>query len=339
VIFGQDFDILKYIGFDAFADLDELLPDVVSGQNDYFKNIIDAYKNEGKHYALPLTYSLFCLAGKSENVNGSSSFTVAELSEMNDEKPIFYGEQYGELTELLISSNINEYIDKESFTCNFETESFVKLLELIKKNGVSAERYDTDISTYYAGLADGSCRLIPCRISSVSNIIFNDYYNHIEESSVYAGLPSEKSSGIIIGPLVTAAVFDSSDNKDGAAEFLKYMLSEEIQYQSCLLYDLPDSFPVNKAAYMSLFEKQKNAESSMITDCYGNSLTLKNPDEKTLQTVNDLIASATAASVSDSTIRRIIDEETALYYSDAQSAEKTAENIQTKVSLYLKEIS
>ena len=346
VLFGNDFDIMRYIGFDAFADIGGLLD---NSEGEYFENILGTHKTGDKQYAVPLTYQLICMTGKSENAEEKTLFTADNLSEMNKEMNIFYGETFENLVELLISSNINEYIDTENFSCNFETESFIKTLELIKDNGVTLEEHnsmiyneDENISSYWSALADGLCRFQPSTINNFSSLTDNEQYLHMENNAIYVGLPAEKSTGIIIDPQLSAAVFDSSENKEAAAEFLRYLLSEEIQYQSCVLYDFVINLPVNKSACMKLYEYDKDrslSETSIFTDCYGKRITQKkSPDENTLETVNKLISSATVTSLSDSVVREIIVEQTSAYFSDEQSAEETVKNIQNKVSVYLKEI-
>ena len=324
VLFGNDFDIMRYTGFDAFADIGGLFD---SNEGEYFENILSTYKTGNKQYAVPLTYQLICMAGKSENTGGKTLFTADNLSEMNKEINVFYGETFENLVELLIISNINEYIDTEKFTCNFNTESFIKILELIKDNGVTLEEHNSMIynedSSYFSALADGLCRFQPSTINNFSSLKESEQFLHIENNVIYAGLPAEKSTGIIIDPQLSAAVFDSSENKKAAAEFLRYLLSEEIQYQSCVLYDFVIKLPVNKSACMKLYEYEKQKKST---------------DENTLETVNKLISSATVTSLSDSVVRDIIAGQTSACFSDEQSAEETAKNIQNKVSVYLKEI-
>ena len=51
--------------------------------------------------------------------------------------------------------------------------------------------------------------------------------------------------------------------------------------------------------------------------------------------MDSLISNASAAVLCDKEIKRIIFEQTEKYYSDIQSAEETAENIQNEVSVYL----
>ena len=51
--------------------------------------------------------------------------------------------------------------------------------------------------------------------------------------------------------------------------------------------------------------------------------------------MDGLISNASSAVLYDKDIKRIIFEQTEKYYSDIQSAEETAENIQNEVSVYL----
>ena len=51
-----------------------------------------------------------------------------------------------------------------------------------------------------------------------------------------------------------------------------------------------------------------------------------------------LISSVSKTTLSDSSVRKIIKEQTDIFFNDGQSAEETAKNIQNKVTLYLNEI-
>lgn len=346
VIFGSDFDLFRYEGFNAFADIDTLLPD--DWRNGCFENITDSMKYGEKQYAVPLSYGINCLSGTSEYSGGKSSFTVSELMEMNDEINIFYKQLQSLLTRELICENICEFIEPENFTCDFENENFINLIELIKSTGISDEEYNEGISTgdcfeeWNQAPGKGMCRFVPFSFGSFSSVKYQEQYYRWEENSVYAGFPSEKSNGVVIYPVNTAAVFDSSKYKAQAAEFIQYLLSEEVQYQNStengnyVLY-----FPVNKAAFTRAYELEispSNAGTVKMSDCYGKSINQKKPNDSIFETVKSLVESASAVSFSDSRIRTIITEQTDAFYSGTQTAEETAANIQKKVSTYLKEI-
>ena len=346
LIFGADFDMNRYIGFNAFADIDELLSGTDFKREEYFENVLDAYRVNGKQYAIPLSYKLLCLTGKKETIGDRTGFSVNEFADFNGGKNIFYGEPYYYLTDLMINANINEFIDTEKFTCSFNNEKFIKLLQIIKNNGITTEEYNNLVNSeneeskkYYARIADDVCMLMPLTVSSFSDFSYDVQYQFGTEEAAYTGLPSDNHNGVIINPDMTAAVFASSRNKEGAAEFLKTLLSDNVQYKSCQLRDYMWAFPVKKSAYDQLFEKERsNLANTSSDDCHGKQIKVKNPDTNTLETINSLIASASKTSFLDSAVRKIINEQTDLYFTGNQSVEETAKNIQNKVSMYLKEI-
>ncbi|MDO5149991.1 MAG: hypothetical protein ACI4KB_10105 [Oscillospiraceae bacterium] len=68
------------------------------------------------------------------------------------------------------------------------------------------------------------------------------------------------------------------------------------------------------------------------------SILIRNMNETESKELTDMISSITSASMTDEKIRKIIDEQTDIFFAEGQTAEETAKNIQKKVSVYLKEI-
>ncbi|MDO5150112.1 MAG: ABC transporter substrate-binding protein [Oscillospiraceae bacterium] len=342
ILFGQDFDMMRFAGFDAFADIDELPGITDINKDEYFGNVIDAYRFNGKQYAMPVSFYIEGLCGKKEAVSDIKDYTVNEFAELNSVKNLFYSEPYIFLTEYLINSNICDYIDTEKFTCSFDTEEFVSLLKIVKENGITEEEYYKRLSdsdkTYETRMADDLCLFMPLQIFTFSDFSRENAYYFCGAETALTGLPSDSHSGAVIVPEFTVAVFKNSENKEAAVEFLKILLSDNGQNQVCQHMGYMGSFPVKKSAYNQLFEKTKNATTIHTTDCHGKETKVKKPDKELLETVTDFITSASSTSLSDSKIKMIISEETERYYADTQSAEETAKNIQNKVTVYLKEI-
>ena len=343
ILFGEDFDMMRFAGFDAFADIDELPGITDINKDEYFGNVIDAYRFNGKQYAMPVSFKIAGLCGKKETVSDIKDYTVNEFAELNSEKNLFYREPNVFLAEYLIYSNIIDYIDTRKFTCSFDTEGFVSLFKIVKENGITEEEYIKGLSdsdkTYETRMADDLCLFMPLQIYSFSDFSQTNTYYFCGAETSLTGLPSDSHSGAVIIPEFTAAVFKNSENKEAAVEFLKILLSDNGQNQVCQYMDWMCSFPVKKSAYNQLFEKAKNDKTnSHATDCHGKDVRIKKPDEGLLEKISNFITSASSTSLSDSRIRMIISEETERYYSDTQSAEETAKNIQNKVSVYLKEI-
>ncbi|MBR6924389.1 MAG: hypothetical protein IKH50_07625, partial [Oscillospiraceae bacterium] len=100
------------------------------------------------------------------------------------------------------------------------------------------------------------------------------------------------------------------------------------------------SLPVKKSVYEELWEQESKIKLIPTTgsDCYGKNYTVKPPNKNVRKIFDNALSSASATTLSDSNIRKIIAEQTEIYLVGDQTAEETEANIQKKVTMYLKEI-
>ncbi|MBR3537357.1 MAG: extracellular solute-binding protein [Oscillospiraceae bacterium] len=350
VMFREDFDYMRYIGFNAFDDINGLLAGTDFNRGDYFENILDSMKVNGRQYAVPLAFTLKGLYGNKEVTGDNCDIKLSELREMQAARPLFYGEPYNRIADPLIYSNISEFIDTENYSCDFDNQNFKDVLEIIKECGVTDEEYseiaaykpqeDGGLSDYVTRIHKGKCMFIPSELSSFRNYMYNKQWNALKEMT-FTGLPAGKKSGAVISPLYSIAVFDSSDKKEGVADFLKFMLSDDAQntMNSSTDNDMW-SLPVKKSVYEELWEQESKIKLIPTTgsDCYGKNYTVKPPNKNVRKIFDNALSSASATTLSDSNIRKIIAEQTEIYLAGGQTAEETAANIQKKVTMYLKEI-
>ena len=342
ILFDSYFNLLHYAGKNSFADMDEILCETDFNRDDYFENILESQQINGRQHILPVKFSMMSLAGEKSEIGDKTGLTIDEFIELDDGK-MFYAFTYSELTEYLI--NINDFIDTETLTSSFNSESFISLLKVIKNNGKSKKEVQTvDILSdeYIQRVAEGMCKFdILIGINSFSELSYFQQFNLSGEEPVFPGIPSDKHSGAVIFPELSAAVMADSENKEAAARFIKLLISDDGQSKlcrrnwsdSCML-----SIPVKKSVYNQLFELESSAEFDYPErDWYGNELNIlqKNPDISTREMMDSLISNASSAVLYDKDIKRIIFEQTEKYYSDIQSTEETAENIQNEVSVYM----
>lgn len=349
IMFGEDFDYMRYIGFNAFDDIDELMAETDFNRDDYFENILDSMKVNGRQYAAPLAFTLNGFYGNKEVTGDISDIKLSELAKMQDVKPLFYGEPYNSITDSLIYKNISEFVDIEKYSCDFDNQNFKDVLEIIKKCGVTDEEY-TEITSYNpqkdGGQSDygtrmnkGKCMFAPYTLTSFSDYVYRKQRDALKEIT-FTGLPAGKKSGAVVTTQFSIAVFDSSDKKEGAADFLMFMLSDEAQKTMNALTEMW-SLPVKRTVYEELWQQAsaiKLYSPSTGNDCYGKTYTVKPADKNVRKTFDDAIASASATTLSDRNIRMIIAEQVKLYLEGSQTTEETATNIQNKVTTYLNEI-
>ena len=341
---------MRYIGFNAFDDIDELMAGTDFNRDDYFENILDSMKVNGRQCAVPLAFTLNGFYGNKEVTGDIGDIKLSELAKMQDVKPLFYGEPYNSIADSLIYKNISEFVDIENYSCDFDNQNFKDVLEIIKKCGVTDEEY-TEITSYNpqkdGGQSDygtrmnkGKCMFAPYTLTSFSDYVYRKQRDALKEIT-FTGLPAGKKSGAVVTPQFSVAVFDSSDKKEGAADFLMFMLSDEAQKTINSSTDMEMwSLPVKRTVYEELWkhDSKSNQYPSNGNDCYGKTYTVKPPDKNVRKTFDDAIASASATTLSDSNIRKIIYEQVELYLEGGQTTEETAANIQNKVTTYLNEI-
>ena len=350
VMFGEDFDYMRYIGFNAFDDIDKLLSGTDFNRDDYFETILDSMKVNGRQYAVPLAFTLNGFYGNKEVTGDIGVVKLDELAEMQYAKPLFYGETYNIIADSLIYKNISEFVDTEKYSCDFDNQNFKDVLEIIKKCGVTDEEYseiasynpqeDGGQSDYETRMNKGKCMFAPCSLESFKYYVYRKQRSALKEIT-FTGLPAGKKSGAVISPQFSIAVFDSSDKKEGAADFLEFMLSDYAQKTMNSSTDMEMwSLPVNKSVYEELWkhDSKSNQYPSNGNDCYGKTYTVKPSDKNVRKTFDDAIASASATTLSDSNIRKLIAEQVELYLEGGQTTEETAANIQNKVTTYLNEI-
>jgi ABC-type glycerol-3-phosphate transport system substrate-binding protein len=164
----------------------------------------------------------------------------------------------------------------------------------------------------------------------------------------FIGFPSAVGSNGITASLINeAAIYSSADNKEGAWEFIKFILTKAAIEQS--YYNLNTSFPMltlrlQKLADDSFKDYYINESGERInnrlTANYGNTdIEYKLPDltDADVQEIMSLIDSVDGITRRDLQIINIINEEMNKYLNGITTAEETAAMLQDRVSTYLSE--
>ncbi len=142
------------------------------------------------------------------------------------------------------------------------------------------------------------------------------YLDYIEiEDFVYVGYPNDVSNGSLLELERRFTVSAQGEHKDGAWAFIRFALSEQEQGKG-------RGFPVNDAA---------------MRRSIGDQVALKKYDAQDAQKFYDALYAATALCNACPEISAIVLEEGAGYLNDQLTARQAAENIQSRVHLYLME--
>lgn len=302
VINSGEIDMAGYSELGMFADLNEF----IDGENgidrsEYFDNVFRTFSRSGKQYELPLFFRINEIVGRQSDVGDISSITFEELERMSEEKRLFSGNAE-ELVNDLIEKNLTEFVNIENFTCDFDNEDFIRLLKIIKREA-------SEDSGYYNDFINRKCALYCTEINR--NMTENLKYD-LQVPYSLIGYPSSGTDGTLLSTYFSAAIAEVSDNKEYAWEFIKILLSDDIQ-----------NLPYNHSVFINDNPVKRSAAEKICKD----------NDQ-----IYSLIENASRAVINESSISRIINEQINIYLGSGQSAEDTARIIQKKASLYLKEI-
>ncbi len=232
------------------------------------------------------------------------------------------------LTELLQGSEtLWGMVDWEKGTCDFGGELFEKLLKV-------AKRYQFDERNNYPGITANK------NLSTTSTIYYNFRLRAEEEADGFVPIGILFDDGHHPVPTIAQSRYMSlmlnanAANRDGAWEFVKFILSEEAQ-QKLSETGGTGTLPVKKSAFETLMVKEiaasqkKNMGSQVV---FEGLLTRERVDE-----VEAFLENARALPYKTEPILEIIQEESQDYFNGNKSIEQVADIIENRVQLYLDE--
>ena len=166
----------KYVKKGLLTDLSEMMEqDKSFDKNQYFNNILDNSKINGKLYGIPAYFWLSGLLGNDTAIQQSGvkindkEWTWSEFTSIGKElvnkgplKHVMNGIEPEYMLKLLVQDHYAELVDKASGKANFQSDLFVQMLENVKK------MYDEKIITE-DGLPVKETYFSPMQIMSVKN--------------------------------------------------------------------------------------------------------------------------------------------------------------------------
>lgn len=334
IIIDPDMDIASYVTKNMFANMSEFISnDPEYNENDYFQTVSHSFKYDNMLYAVGLFYNTY---GMTVNTQTDDTWNFdqflenvfnSQFSMMFDQKT----QQYRELiSKILFTSYTQQYVNLKDKKCDFNNEKFIKLLELINSNTTNNFE-DFDIEDSNNEFRNRVAFMSEAKISSLFD--YYEYYSDMglrdNEQISLSGVPSPQGGARFLDSdcLISASITNKSDNKEGAWQFIKYLLSDSIQKQ--VFTNDNNYMPVNKTVYNAfskkcseILEDQDELFSESIEDEYNQYMNTP--------VVNDLLYQS---------ILEIINESANAFFNQEITSSQAATEIQSKISLYLNEIS
>lgn len=355
---------------------------------DYQPGILDAAQYQGGLYELPLDFMFDYLAyddslmtdAMRQTLQGKKTFTYQELIDLalqdfearkgTESEAQLFGMYAAHLFQALFQENMKQFVDVEKGTVDFTGGEFVALLNTIK-----------ELEEKGALLADSSRNLLSLDEMNMEEVMaqmeqqekkryyfkLKNYYSLLEsmtgpngqrisygfsegltENDVDAGMLSDAQGNVPFSSMQSYAMNANSTNKRTAWEFLKFLLSEEMQASSSLSFG---GLPINRAALEKqarMLIKEATAEllearakgaldESYILDTTPLTEEQQGYYEKFLRRVDTYSNAINTSPIRDSALEDMIFSQLSAYFSGEKSAEEIASTLQSKVEIYLNE--
>lgn len=340
IIYFADLPYRKYIDKNMFVNLGELMEnDREFNKAELNFNVIDAMRYKSGLYIVPINYQFDIVCANKEildkenitiddrNWTWDDFMNIAEKVTKDTSNNGAAGQYAGYTltrTNRGIFNNLfncNKFVDMENRKANFATDDFINMLKACKA-------FNDEGKLYKAGSFNEAVEM-----SKRGGIAFifsgiSDYYSSkYVRSNWFPGevrllrMPSDSAvdaGEIEFGSVNMFAINSNTRYKDEAWEFLKVLLSSDLQASP----ELSNGLPVNNEA---LKEKAGFVKEYL------------QMEQKDIDEINKFISEVGRYNYNDARIESIINAEVDEFFSGNKSAEETAEIIQNKVGLYLNE--
>jgi len=298
-------------------------------RNESFDSIANSFIYDDIQYTVPIFYNTYTFAVNHD----TSDWDVEKFLEDVDSKSTEYlldsQTRQGRdiMCDILFASYVSQYVDLKNQDCNFNDGKFEEILELINENTVS-ELEDIGSEDDFA---IGNALISKYKINNLIDFyeIYSELSSHIRSDISFAGIPSESGGARYIDSdyFIGASITEKSNQKEGAVEFIEYLMGYDVQSR---VYREDNNYcPVNKIV------------SDQITDEMVTYLETQTRDS--IKNIKDIFVEYSSSPVINdmiySDIILIMDDSAYAFFNGEVSSKDAASEIQSKVKIYLNEIS
>lgn len=341
-------EINKLSSKGAFADLYEFIDsDKTFSRDAFLSNYLEATETNGHLYSIAPTFMIKTIAAKSEIAN-ISNWTFDEFKEVyeshSDDMELFESSNNREAVFYCLMNDCADFIDYGNHTCSFDSADFINILEF-SAQFQSVGEYEFE---------QKSCRNETAMLSALYISSFRDI--NVQKQCIFGdditfvGNPSESENGSIMLLTNQFAIMEKSDNKDGAWEFIRSLLSDDNFRQN--VYGIPVtesglSIAMNEALEGLYYIDDLSGGIKKYWDEIGFDSCTNAQIKITPMTVADQkkyeqfvrSVNRAASGIYDSKINSIINEEADRFFAGECSASQCADMIQNRVTILLSEQS
>ena len=343
----HDIEDENYISKGVFLDLYSL-GDAAIKPDEIFGCVRQAYESDGRLFVIPYTFSIGTITVKKGTIS-ADEWTVDRFIgeyEKAREKGIHLIDDMGRdgILNALGGALWNRYIDYENSKCDFDSESFRDTLEWLRSLP------ESDAIDKYSGdhFGDGTLIADVCGIFNISSYVQTLARWGAADSGEIIGYPYENGGTAKITSETRYGINSASKNPEGAMMFLREILSGD---EKIGIRGMGMGIPSLKSLMLTAAEAEAGNtykyDTSQPGSIRGGSQDV--PEEERLPgwvyvKVDDELVEKFSVFVDVLKVKKnvspkiteIIDNELSGFFG-GRTAEDTARNIQSRVSLYLAE--
>ena len=324
LIAGEGPDIFAFYDRSSLADLgansfEDLLiyldADEEYGRDTLVPELLEAMCVQGKLSWLPYSFGISTFTAPSAYLSEPGfSFDEAKQAAAKAGLPLFPGWMTRDILWGWLSDfAVGQYMDLEAWTCSFDSEDYISLLE---ECAAAASEFGSDSAALYNSLLQFELLQNLIRVSTISDNYGGAY--------AFVGVPNETTNGSMFSPDLCFAISSTSGNKDAAWQLVRSCLSDEHQQMNLT------SFPASASVLDAMIDDA--VENGVHYYEYEYEL-----DEADAAKLRGLISETQTAQDAYPAVLNIMAEDAAQFFAGQITAEQAAVYTQNRVSTWLAE--
>lgn len=341
----------NYVSKGVLADVGKLLEaDEELGKLEYLQNVRDAFSIGGKLYAVVPSFNVRTMIAKKSLVGEPEVWTMADVEAVLATMPegaTAFGDMMRDSYLFYVMSYAGQgFVDLETGKCNFNSQSFIEMLEYAKTLPTEyPEDYweNYDYSSYQSQYRENRSLLCDMYMSNIQDAKMT-IKGLMGEEVTFVGFPTAQGGGSTLSAgNYTFVLSARSKHLDGAWAFVRQFLTPEYQ-SSDELYDMP----VLKSAFLE--RAKKATERPYWTDEDGNKeyyddtwyingeeIVLEPFTQEEVDEICEFIYSVNRTPYYNEDIMNIITEEAAAFFEGQKSVQDVVDIIQSRAQVFVNE--
>jgi len=298
---------------------------------DYYPKVLECGRKEGVLVCIPKYFEIDTVI-TSQNYFGDATWNYPQLLDFCNAHPNsrFYHNTSPEmLLATLLRESIDYFVDEDQGKCHFDSEEFKSFLEYVGSYSAWGSRtFDPiDSEDYVSSLSDGKVLAWYFYVRNLSNL--KDVRMDFGDTANFVGFPNKGGRPVhrIWMDHSTFAITSTSDNKEGAFQFLEWYLTL-------------DEDPVLTIDPLRLCANWKEMEEKIEIAIAGReNINGGEPDmtEEDLKTLRILLEGLEPLPDDNLPLYRIAYAEARTYFSGEKSLDEVIDVIQNRATLYMQE--